>query len=282
MVQALLETVAVIGLEAARQEAFSDFLRREGFTVIFCKDADEAQAVLGGEPPDLIVTRISVADAADEQLLEARTPVSIGRMAGEIAHDFNNLLSVINGYSALALGRAPTGDPLRPALEEIGKAGERAAGLAQQLLALSGKQAPQSAPLAAQVAGRGGKVAGEAARILVVDDEEPVRRCLRAVLEEGGYSVAEAADGLQAIEELQRATPDLVITDLVMPGQEGIETIQALRRDHPSIGIIAISGAGEGRYLPMARLLGADATLPKPANPERVLAEVERILGKRR
>jgi DNA-binding response OmpR family regulator len=66
-----------------------------------------------------------------------------------------------------------------------------------------------------------------------------------------------------------------------MPEQEGIETIQSLRRDHPSIGIIAISGAGEGRYLPMARLLGADAALPKPASPQQVLAEVERILGKR-
>ena len=173
------------------------------------------------------------------------------------------------------------GDPLRPALEEIGKAGERAAGLARQLLALSGKQAPQPAPLAAQVAARGAKVARKAARILVVDDEEPVRRCLRAVLEEAGYSVAEAADGLRAIEELRRATPDLVITDLVMPEREGIETIQALRRDHPSLGIIAISGAGEGRYLPMARLLGADATLPKPANPKQVLAEVERVLGTR-
>jgi CheY-like chemotaxis protein len=153
--------------------------------------------------------------------------------------------------------------------------------LVRQLLASSGKERSQPAPPAAQGADRGRRAAGKTASILVVDDEETVRRCLRAVLEEAGYSVTEAADGREAIEELQRAKPDLVITDLVMPEQEGIETIQALRQAHPSIGIIAISGAGEGRYLPMARLLGADATLPKPASPEQVLAEVERILGKR-
>ena len=248
MAQLRPETVAIIGLDAARQAEVSDLLRREGYTVICCEDEDEARAALGGG----------------------------------IAHDFNNLLTVINGYCALALGRARAGDPLRPALEEIGKAGERAAGLVQQLLASSGKQAPQPPPPAAQGAARGRKVAGKAASILVVDDEEAVRRYLRAVLEEAGYSVAEAADGRQAIEELQRATPDLVIIDLVMPEVEGIETIQALRRDHPLIGILAISGAGEGRYLPMAKLLGADATVPKPASPEQVLAEVERVLGKRR
>ena len=258
MGQPRVETVAVIGLEEARQAAFSDLLQRGGYTVIHCRDEDEARAVLGGEPPDLIVTGVSAAP----------------RVAG-IAHDFNNLLTVINGYSALALGRAPAGDPLRPVLEEIGKAGERAAGLVRQLLGSCGKETPLPPSPAAQSA------AGRTATILVVDDEAAVRRCLRAVLEEAGYLVAEAANGREAIEELQRAKPDLVITDLVMPEQEGIETIQALRQAHPSIGIIAISGAGEGRYLPMARLLGADATLPKPASPEQVLAEVERILGKR-
>jgi PAS domain S-box-containing protein len=74
------------------------------------------------------------------QLAQAQKMESIGRLAGGIAHDFNNLLSVINGHSSLALSRLPEGDPLRSRMEEILKAGERAAGLTQQLLAFSRKQ----------------------------------------------------------------------------------------------------------------------------------------------
>jgi CheY-like chemotaxis protein len=71
---------------------------------------------------------------------------------------------------------------------------------------------------------------------------------------------------------------DLLITDLVMPEQEGIEVIQALRRDAPGVGIIAISGAFGGQFLKVAQALGADAVLSKPVSGELLLAKVAEVL----
>ncbi|MCX6632736.1 MAG: PAS domain S-box protein [Candidatus Solibacter sp.] len=121
-----------------------------------------------------------------------------------------------------------------------------------------------------------------AASILVADDEAAVRGFLRNVLEQGGYEVVEAVDGKQALQQVRAGHVDLVITDLIMPEQEGIETIQALRRDVPGVGIIAISGAFGGQFLKMAQMLGADAVLNKPVSPELLLATVAGVLGLRR
>jgi len=119
------------------------------------------------------------------------------------------------------------------------------------------------------------------ARILVVDDEDLVRSYLRDVLELAGYEVEEAEDGREALDLVRSGKINLLITDLVMPGQEGVETIQQLRREVPGLGIIASSGYG-GEFLRMARLLGADAVLPKPVKVDDLLASVQDVLKKRR
>jgi len=120
------------------------------------------------------------------------------------------------------------------------------------------------------------------ARILVADDESAVRSFLKAALERAGYQVLAASDGKQAFQQAMAAEVDLVVTDLVMPEQEGIETIRALRREAPEVGIIAISGAFGGRFLNAAQKLGADAVLAKPVSAELLLSKVAEVLFSRR
>ncbi len=83
----------------------------------------------------------------EREYRHAQKMEAVGRLAGGVAHDFNNLLTVINGYSDLALKQLPAQDPLRPAIGEIRKAGERAAGLSRQLLTLSRKQVVEPRPI---------------------------------------------------------------------------------------------------------------------------------------
>ncbi len=108
-------------------------------------------------------------------------------------------------------------------------------------------------------------------RVLVVDDDPGVREVVRMMLESAGYHVSLASNGKRAMESLQKEPFDLILTDLVMPEQEGIETIKAIRRDYPDLKVVAMSGAFGGDYLRIASLLGAHGTIPKPLALEHVL-----------
>jgi CheY-like chemotaxis protein len=105
------------------------------------------------------------------------------------------------------------------------------------------------------------------AQILLIDDEEPVRLTLSALLRVGGHEVVAAADGAEGLEVFQRQAFDLVITDLLMPKKGGLETIADLRRLRPGLKIIAMYGGGRiaGASSPAtAQGLGADRLLAKP------------------
>ena len=115
--------------------------------------------------------------------------------------------------------------------------------------------------------------------ILVVDDESFIRDFFREVLETAGYEVVLAENGKRAMTRLYERKVDLVIMDLVMPEQEGVETIQALRRAYPDIKIVAMSGAFGGQFLKTAALLGARATLAKPIAPGEILRVVRDVLS---
>lgn len=113
--------------------------------------------------------------------------------------------------------------------------------------------------------------------ILVVDDNEDIRAFLKNALESAHYEVQTASEGAQAIALLTKHPADLLITDLFMPGQEGMETIWICKTRFPRIKIIAISAGGRGS-LASAALLGIDATLPKPFTEDRLLDTVRRVL----
>jgi len=120
------------------------------------------------------------------------------------------------------------------------------------------------------------------ARILVVDDEPQMRELLRVALEGRGHTVDQAADGREAFLRLAKHQPDLVITDLVMPDMEGLETIQALRGKFPTLPIIAISGGGRigpETYLSMASQFGAERTFAKPFRMTELLTAVQELTG---
>lgn len=116
-------------------------------------------------------------------------------------------------------------------------------------------------------------------RILVVDDDAGVRQVLRGMIESAGYPVELASNGKEALDKLQQESFNLIITDLVMPELEGIETIQVLRKNYPHIRIIAMSGAFGGEYLGIAGFLGAHKTLTKPVRIDTVLATIREALA---
>jgi CheY-like chemotaxis protein len=118
------------------------------------------------------------------------------------------------------------------------------------------------------------------ASILVIDDEAAMRQVLMRVLCGAGHTVHEATDGRSGLRLFRESRPALVITDLVMPGAEGIETIRALQRDDPAIPILAISGS-DPIYLGFATRLGAAAALSKPFSLDELLATVTALLDRK-
>jgi DNA-binding response OmpR family regulator len=121
--------------------------------------------------------------------------------------------------------------------------------------------------------------------ILVVDDDEAIRSLLKTILEREGYEVSSAADGKEAIRLFRRNPSDLIITDIIMPEQEGLKTIFDLRQEHPDVRIIAISGGGQyglGEYLDAAAAFGADETFSKPFDRTELVKSVRHLLSRKR
>jgi DNA-binding NtrC family response regulator len=119
------------------------------------------------------------------------------------------------------------------------------------------------------------------ARILVIDDQEPIRRIVRRALEQQGHEVFDASDGEIGMDILETQSFEVVITDIFMPGQDGIVTLRQIRKRFPAVKVIVISGGDSSGMLDLrkdAELLGAVSSLQKPFNAREVIDKVDEAL----
>ena len=119
------------------------------------------------------------------------------------------------------------------------------------------------------------------ARLLVIDDDEMVREVIASALQRAGHAVSQAANGREAAERIKQKPVDLVITDILMPERDGLETIISLNREHGPVPIIAMTGLSShsALYLEMARTFGAVRILEKPFEMSELVRITEEILS---
>jgi DNA-binding response OmpR family regulator len=118
-------------------------------------------------------------------------------------------------------------------------------------------------------------------RILIVDDDESLRRLLLLTLPSVGYELVEARDGSEALEELERAVPDLVMLDWKMPGAGGADVLEAAKQLDPAPPVIVLTAELKRIPRALAESLGADVYLTKPFSPLELLDRVEGLLRDR-
>jgi CheY-like chemotaxis protein len=115
--------------------------------------------------------------------------------------------------------------------------------------------------------------------VLVVDDEDQIRQLIRETLTQAGYQVTEARDGKDALQQYRLSPTDLVIMDILMPDQDGLESITTLKHEFPNVKIIAITGGSDMigilNFLDVAKMLGAHRTLQKPFDMKTLIEAAE-------
>lgn len=121
------------------------------------------------------------------------------------------------------------------------------------------------------------------ARILVIEDERQIREVLKQMLEKAGYEVDIAEDGNEGLALFKKRPADVVVTDILMPGKDGLETIEELSREYPELPIVAISGGGPGEKaqfaLDVAQICGAGRVLAKPFSRKEILSVIQDALS---
>ncbi len=247
--------ILLIAEESILLEQLNDMLRQLGHTVALATEALTGWMLFESTHPDIMILSLDFAASAGIALLckiRAADPeaVVIGLTGAEAAERHR----VARELGAQLVLRKPfTSMDLDQAIRQV-----------SPLTGLSGSSGYPRAS------------------ILVIDDEAPVRQVLRGALEGAGYQVWEAASGIEGVRLICEQPINLVITDILMPDMDGLETVGILRRDFPNIRTVAITGGGKYTdYCAVAKILGAHETLTKPFELQQLLDAVARQVGQK-
>ena len=268
-------TVLVVEDHEAVRRLAADVLRAHGYDVIVADHGDEAIALVearGGDVDllltDVIMPRMGGREVAS--VLQQRVPgLGVLFMSGYTQTALVEDDGLESGLHFLAKPFTPA--ELLARVREVLAARSRARRQADAA-ATAGTAAASSAATNATAGPR---------RIVVADDEPGLRLLLAATLSGAGYEVLQASNGLEAVRLCEGGRVDLLLTDLVMPDHEGLETIRRMRQERPNIPVVAMSGAFDGGFLEVARAMGASAVIQKPFTPDQLLKVVARVIDER-
>ena len=118
-------------------------------------------------------------------------------------------------------------------------------------------------------------------KILIIDDEPHILMMLKKMMEKAGYDIDLASNGHEGMKMFQKSPSDLVITDIIMPEKEGLETIREMKRIQPELKIIAMSGGGKisaENYLETASIFGANRVIQKPFTQKEMVTAVNELM----
>jgi CheY-like chemotaxis protein len=211
---------------------------------------------------------------------------AVQRLADVVANDFNDLLTTILTSVEMVLDRVGPSDPVRPDAEAIRRAARRGAELTQQLRAISRGPAPVQLRTLIATPPALGAVArtNEKQRtVLLAEDEPTVRLLMKRVLERAGFAVLVATSGEEALE-MARAhggAIDALVTDVIMPGMGGGELSRRLRRDHPELPVLHVSGYTAGTLRHHDVLDASADFLQKPFSPQVFLEKLRLVMEAR-